>query len=91
MQGMSQLCQISGGIWALPNPPILFAHKCSIGDRAGLNAGRLSEFMLLLAKKLQANSSNMGPGIVMMEDQVARFYTWDGSWAEDFVFMHDAG
>ena len=32
---------------------------------------------------LMANSS--GPGIVMLEDQVARLHTWDGNWAEDFV------
>ena len=30
----------------------------------------------------------MGPGIVLLEDKVARLHTWDGNWAEDFVSIH---
>ena len=30
----------------------------------------------------------MGPGIIMLEDQVACLHTWGGNWAEDFVSIH---
>ena len=89
MQSMSQLDQISGGIWAPPNPTIQFVPQVFNRGLIWTEYWSTERVYVVVSQKLLANSSDMGPGIVMLEDPVARLHTWDGNWAEDFVSIHE--
>ena len=88
MQGISQLGQISGGIRAPPKSPIQFAPQMFDRKQIWTECWPVGRVYVVASHNLLANSNDMGPGIVMLEDQVVRLHTWHGSWAEDFVSIH---
>ena len=85
---MSQLGQISWGIWALPNPPIQFFPQVFNRGQTWTECWPVGRVYVVVSQKLLTNSSNLEPGIDMLEDQVSRLHIWDGNWAEDFVSIH---
>ena len=63
MQGMSQLGQISGGIWAPPNPPIQFVPQVFNRGQIWTECWPIERIYVVVSQKLLTNSSDMGPGI----------------------------
>ena len=81
MQGMFQLGQIGRGIWAPPNPPIQFVQQVFNPGQIWAECWPVERVYVVVSQKLLANSSDMEPGIVMLEDQVTRLHTsWTETW-----------
>ena len=86
MQSMSQLGQISGGIWAPPNPPIQFVPQVFNRGQIWTECWPIERIYVVVSQKLLTNSSDMGPGISgRLSCSLALM---GGNWAEDFVSIH---
>ena len=90
MQGKSQLGQIrgvggGGAFGRLLTPPIQFVPQVLNRGQIWTEYWPIERIYVAVSQKLLANSSDMGPSIVLLEDQIAHLHTWNGNWAEDFV------